>query len=324
MSEPLLQVENLTIAFPATNGEPVTVLDDVSFRIDEGEVLGIVGESGCGKSLTAAAVMRLLPASAQVRSGRILWRGQDLLEMSPAQVRAIRGREIAMVFQEPMTSLNPVFTVGDQIREAVMLHEGLGRRAATRRAVEMLDLVGIPSAVKRVNEYPHQLSGGMRQRVMIAIALSCKPALIVADEPTTALDVTIQAQILDLLGDLQQQMGMAIMLITHDLGVIAEFAHRVNVMYAGRVVERAATGALFDAPGHPYTRGLMDSIPQLEGAIQRLRAIPGTVPQPAEWPAGCKFRGRCASEADICRSAPPVDQVGPGHAILCHQPWKAA
>ncbi|MCL4675593.1 MAG: ABC transporter ATP-binding protein, partial [Pararhodobacter sp.] len=241
MTEPILQVENLTVAFPGAEGRKITLLENISFSISESEVVGIVGESGCGKSLTASAIMRLLPGSAQISSGRILWRGRDLLELSEDQMRRIRGNEIAMVFQDPMSSLNPVFTIGNQIVEAIMMHQKVGRRAAYMRCIEALKTVGIPSAEKRVHDYPHQMSGGMRQRVMIAMALSCNPALLVADEPTTALDVTIQAQILELLAELQSKFGMAIMLITHDLGVVAEFSHRVNVMYAGRVVESADT-----------------------------------------------------------------------------------
>jgi oligopeptide/dipeptide ABC transporter ATP-binding protein len=324
MSEPILQVENLSVMFPGPDGNSMTVLEDISFSIGKGEVLGIVGESGCGKSLTAAAIMRLLPGAARISSGRILWRGQDLLDLSEGQMRRIRGNEIAMIFQEPMTSLNPVFTVGDQIREAVMMHQKLGRRAAHMRCIEALNTVGIPSAEKRVDDYPHQMSGGMRQRVMIAMALSCNPALLVADEPTTALDVTIQAQILELLADLQAEFGMAIMMITHDLGVIAEFSHRVNVMYAGRVIESADTTALFDAPEHPYTRGLMRSIPQVDTDIDRLEAIPGSVPQPADWPKGCKFQGRCPQAEQICVNPPPLHLAGHAHWSLCHRPWDIA
>jgi len=321
MSEPILQVENLSVTFPAGDGRGITVLEDVSFSISPGEVLGIVGESGCGKSLTASAIMRLLPGAARISSGRILWRGRDLLDMSEEEMRRIRGNEIAMIFQEPMTSLNPVFTVGDQIVEAVMMHQKLGRRAAYMRCVEALKTVGIPSAEKRVHDYPHQMSGGMRQRVMIAMALSCNPVLLVADEPTTALDVTIQAQILELLADLQAQFGMAIMLITHDLGVIAEFSHRVNVMYAGRVVESAGTPALFDEPEHPYTNGLMRSIPLVDADVDRLGAIPGSVPQPADWPSGCRFRDRCPQAAHVCAKPPPLFMAGADHSALCHRPW---
>ena len=323
MNEPILQVEDLSVTFPGPDGRAMTVLENVSFSIGKGEVLGIVGESGCGKSLTASAIMRLLPGAARISSGRILWRGQDLLDLSEERMRRIRGNEIAMIFQEPMTSLNPVFTVGDQIVEAVMMHQKLGRRAAYMRSIEALKTVGIPSAEKRVNDYPHQMSGGMRQRVMIAMALSCNPALLVADEPTTALDVTIQAQILELLADLQAEFGMAIMLITHDLGVIAEFSHRVNVMYAGRVVESAETAALFEAPEHPYTRGLMRSIPQVDADIARLEAIPGSVPQPADWPEGCKFQGRCPQADRICVTPPPTFWAAPTHSALCHRPWDA-
>ena len=323
MTEGLLEVENLSISFPGPAGAPMTVLENVSFSIGPGEVLGVVGESGCGKSLTAAAIMRLLPGAARITSGRILWNGRDLLDLSERDMRRIRGNEIAMIFQEPMTSLNPVFTVGDQIVEAVMLHQGLGRRAAYMRCIEALRTVGIPSAEKRVHDYPHQMSGGMRQRVMIAMALSCNPSLLVADEPTTALDVTIQAQILDLLARIQAEFGMAIMMITHDLGVIAEFAHKVNVMYAGRIVESAGTAQLFDAPQHPYTRGLMRSIPQIDSDIDRLSAISGSVPPPAEWPTGCLFRDRCDLSKELCAAPPPVHHAAPGHSSLCHRPWEA-
>jgi peptide/nickel transport system ATP-binding protein len=321
MGEHLLDIRGLKTHF-ATDDGMVHAVDGVDLHIDEGETLGVVGESGCGKSVTAFTVMGLLQIPpARIVAGEILWRGRDLLKLSAAEMRALRAKEIAMVFQEPMTSLNPVYSVGEQIAEVVRLHEKLGRRAALDRAVEMLKLVRIPNPERRVNDYPHQFSGGMRQRVMIAMALSCNPKLLIADEPTTALDVTIQAQILDLLGDLKSKMGMAVMLITHAMGVIAETAQRVVVMYAGKVVEEATVEELFRAPRHPYTQGLIRSIPRLDMAAtkkQRLEAIAGVVPSLLEPPEGCRFAPRCPHAMPKCTAAtPPLREVAPGHKVAC-------
>jgi peptide/nickel transport system ATP-binding protein len=321
MGEHLLDIRGLKTHF-ATDDGMVHAVDGVDLHIDEGETLGVVGESGCGKSVTAFTVMGLLQIPpARIVAGEILWRGRDLLKLSAAGMRALRAKEIAMVFQEPMTSLNPVYSVGEQIAEVVRLHDKLGRRAALDRAVEMLKLVRIPNPARRVNDYPHQFSGGMRQRVMIAMALSCNPKLLIADEPTTALDVTIQAQILDLLGDLKSKMGMAVMLITHAMGVIAETAQRVVVMYAGKVVEEATVEELFRAPRHPYTQGLIRSIPRLDMAAtkkQRLEAIAGVVPSLLEPPVGCRFAPRCPHAMPECTAAtPPLREVAPGHKMAC-------
>jgi oligopeptide/dipeptide ABC transporter ATP-binding protein len=292
----------------------------VSFHVDEGEVLGIVGESGCGKSVTSLSIMRLVPQP----PGRILegsairFRDRDLLALSEKEMRGVRGNDIAMIFQEPMTSLNPVFPIGDQIAETLRLHRGLSRKEARRRAVDLLRLVGIPDADSRVDAYPHQLSGGQRQRVMIAIALSCEPDLLVADEPTTALDVTIQAQILSLIAELRQRLGMAVILITHDLGVVAEVCDRVVVMYAGQVVEEGPVDRLFRAPHHPYTEGLLKAIPRLGQRVDRLAVIPGAVPSPTEWPVGCRFHTRCPYGWDLCvEKEPPLFEAGPAQRARC-------
>ena len=328
--EPILAVDNLHTRFFTRDGV-VRAIEGLSLTVQAGEVLGIVGESGCGKSVTALSVMRLIPSqSGRIVQGSVRFEGQDLATLGEAQMRGIRGNQIAMVFQEPMTSLNPVHSVGAQIAEAVRIHQGLSRAAALARAVEMLGLVKIPDAERRVHDYPHQFSGGMRQRVMIAMALSCNPKLLIADEPTTALDVTIQAQILKLMMELNGRVGAAIMLITHDLGVIAETAHRVVVMYAGRKVEEATVDALFDRPVHPYTRGLMASIPRgRQGArTRRLSEIPGIVPslretvpgQPAF--AGCAFAPRCGFATARCREqAPPLleyNQAGTAQPVAMH------
>jgi oligopeptide/dipeptide ABC transporter ATP-binding protein len=317
-SSPLLSVRDLRVEFDFESGTAAAV-DGISFDLRQGEVLGIVGESGSGKSVTALAIMGLLPTPpGRVAAGQILFEGADLLGKSPAEMRRIRGGRIGMIFQEPMTSLNPVFTVGDQITETLLHHENLSRRAARARALEMLDKVGIPSPVQRLEEYPHQLSGGMRQRVMIAIALSCSPALLLADEPTTALDVTIQAQILDLLRALQDEFKMAVVLISHDLGVVAEFVDRVAVMYAGRLVETADVADAFERPRHPYTEGLLASIPSLETETARLTAIPGIVPNPFDLPAGCRFAPRCIHARPPCATiVPPLLTLGPGHGVAC-------
>ena len=317
----LLEVRGLKTHFKTDDGM-VQAVDGVDLYVDEGETLGVVGESGCGKSVTAFTIMGLVPIPpARIVAGEILWKGRDLLKLSPAEMRGIRAKEIAMVFQEPMTSLNPVYSVGEQIAEVVRLHEKLGRRAAMARATEMLDLVRIPNPKRRVNDYPHQFSGGMRQRVMIAMALSCNPKLLIADEPTTALDVTIQAQILDLLGDLKEKMGMAVILITHAMGVIAETAQRVVVMYAGKIIEEASVEDLFRAPRHPYTQGLIRSIPRIDTAAiqkQRLEAIPGVVPSLLNPPPGCRFAPRCQYAMPKCiADIPPLRDIGAGHKKAC-------
>ena len=317
---PLLSVEGLRTQF-ATSAGVVRAVDGLSFAIDRGEVLGLVGESGCGKSVTSLSIMRLVPPPGAIVGGRIRLDGDDLLDKDAEAMRRVRGARIAMVFQEPMTSLNPVFTIGDQIAAAVLAHAGGSRRAAWERAVEMLDHVQVPSPRERARDYPHQLSGGLRQRAMIALALAPGPQLLIADEPTTALDVTIQAQILDLLGDLQAKMGMAVMLITHAMGVVAETAQRVVVMYAGKVVEEATVTELFRAPLHPYTLGLIRSIPRIDLAAakkQRLETIAGTVPFLINPPAGCRFAARCPWARDECLGAtPPLVEVAPGHKVAC-------
>ncbi|MPY69034.1 MAG: ATP-binding cassette domain-containing protein [Alphaproteobacteria bacterium] len=314
----LLSVRDLQTSFFTSDGE-IRAVDGVTFDIDEGATVGLVGESGCGKSVTALSIMRLLSrGTGRVVGGEILYRGENLAEYSEAGMRRIRGNEISMIFQEPMTSLNPVFTIGEQIGEAVRLHQGVSAREARNRAVEMLRLVKIAEPEKRIKDYPHQLSGGMRQRVMIAIALSCNPRLLMADEPTTALDVTIQAQILDLIGELQERLGMAVLLITHDLGVVAQQADDVAVMYAGRIVERAKPEIIFSRPMHPYTVGLMNSVPGATGKRRRLEAIPGIVPSPLDWPSGCRFRTRCTRADDACAHSPPeLVEVEPGHWVSC-------
>jgi len=315
----LLEVRGLETQF-ATDDGIVRAVDGISFAIEAGKTLGMVGESGCGKSVTALSILRLVPTPpGRIAGGEILYHGRNLLELSEPEMRHVRGNEIAMIFQEPMTSLNPVFTVGDQIGEAIRLHQKTSRREARNRAIEMLRLVEMPEPTRRVDEYPHQLSGGMRQRVMIAMALSCNPKLLIADEPTTALDVTIQAQILELLAELKARLRMALLLITHDLGVVAEQADDVVILYAGRIVERAPVAGLFGAPLHPYTRGLLDSLPQLGAARgQRLRPIPGTVPPLTRLPSGCRFRDRCSLAIDDCaRIDPALEEKMPGHTAAC-------
>jgi peptide/nickel transport system ATP-binding protein len=334
VSEPLLRVRDLKTYFVTEQGRGTArAVDGVSFDVQPGETLGIVGESGCGKTVTSLSILRLIPEPpGHIRPGSFIeFEGRNLLTLEPRELRAIRGNQIAMVFQEPMTSLNPVFTVGDQIAEAAIVHQHLGRGPARRRAIEMLKLVGIPDPEERVDDYPHQMSGGMRQRVMIAMALVCHPKLLIADEPTTALDVTIQAQILELLERLQSELGMAVMLITHDFGVVAGSADRVVVMYAGQVVEQAPTAELFAHPLHPYTEGLLASVPRLDtpGSTgrtrERLRAIPGQVPPATAWPPGCRFHPRCQYAWDRCRAEePPLLDAGsspagePGtHGVRC-------
>jgi oligopeptide/dipeptide ABC transporter ATP-binding protein len=321
----LLEVRGLTTAFRTGSGE-VTAIDDVSFAVDAGEVLGIVGESGSGKSVTALTIMGLLPQPpARIAAGSIHFDGKDLTKLSDTAMQKIRGPGIAMVFQEPMTSLNPVFTIGDQITETLRAHERLPTRVQRQRAIAMLDKVGIPSASRRLDDYPHQLSGGQRQRVMIAIALCCNPRLLIADEPTTALDVTIQAQILDLLLDLRDEFGMAVIVITHNMGVVAETADRVMVMYAGRVIEQAPVAGIFDRPLHPYTRGLLSCVPSLERETERLTAIPGTLPEPAHRPPGCRFAPRCGLSIDACTaSLPALRPLAPSHDVACIRADEAA
>ncbi len=320
----LLEVTDLRTSFFTERGE-LRAVDGVSFAVDAGRTLGVVGESGCGKSMTALSILRLVPPPGRIIGGRIGFDGRDLLALDDAEMRRVRGNRIAMIFQEPMSSLNPVFTVGNQIAEAVRLHQRLGRAAARRKAIEMLRLVEISEPERRVDDYPHQLSGGMRQRVMIAMALSCEPHLLIADEPTTALDVTIQAQILDLLAGLQARLGMALLLVTHDLGVVAQRADEVVIMYAGRIVERASTADLFAQPLHPYARGLLDSIPRIGADRRRLRAIPGTVPDPLHLPSGCRFRDRCPIAIAACAEIdPPLEEFRPGHAAACIRAGESA
>ncbi|BDG71240.1 ABC transporter ATP-binding protein [Roseomonas fluvialis] len=321
MSEPLLAIRGLKVHFSTDDGM-VRAVDGVDISVDRGETVCVVGESGCGKTVTAMTVLKLIAMPpGRIVAGQILWQGRDLVPLKPEEMRSIRAKQIAIVFQEPMTSLNPVYTVGDQIAEVVRYQEGLSRRAAFDRAKEMLALVNIPNASRRASDYPHQFSGGMRQRVMIAMALSCNPQLLIADEPTTALDVTIQAQILDLLAEMKDRLGMAVMLITHAMGVVAEVAQRVVVMYAGKVVEEAPVRELFGNPRHPYTQGLIRSIPRLDLAAtqhRRLEAIPGTVPQLLNPPAGCRFAARCRFATDACTAAePPLREVAPGHKVAC-------
>ncbi|HEY0420745.1 MAG TPA: ABC transporter ATP-binding protein [Acetobacteraceae bacterium] len=314
----LLEVRNLTTAFRTERGE-INAIEDINFDLNESEILGIVGESGSGKSVTALTIMGLLPRPpARIAAGTVRFAGQELTTLSEGRMERIRGSGISMVFQEPMTSLNPVFTIGEQIMETVRAHEAVSAAEQRRRAIDMLDRVGIPSAARRLGDYPHQMSGGQRQRVMIAMALACRPKLLIADEPTTALDVTIQAQVLDLLMDLRDEMGMAIMIITHNMGVIAETADRVLVMYAGRIVEQAPVAGLFEHPGHPYTRGLLSCVPTLEQDRPRLVAIPGSLPEPARRPHGCRFAPRCTHRIEACRAGiPPLIENAPDHASAC-------
>ena len=321
--QPLLQVENLQTHFGTIDGV-VRAVEGLSFHIRGGETLAIVGESGCGKSVTSMSILRLIQEPPGKISGAIRFLGDDLLQKTEVEMRQIRGNSISMIFQEPMTSLNPVLTVGRQIGETFELHQGMNSKQAEEKAVDMLTLVGIPAPGRRVREYPHQLSGGMRQRVMIAMALACNPKLLIADEPTTALDVTIQAQILDLMRDLKTRLGSAIMLITHDLGVVAEMAQRVVVMYAGRKVEEGTVEEIYANPSHPYTRGLIGAVPKLgsslvEGGRSKLAEIPGLVPSLRQRIVGCAFAGRCELATDICRKvAPAIEEKRPGHLVACH------
>ena len=316
----LLEIAGLTTSFTTAAGT-LTAVDDLDLTVRQGRVLGLVGESGCGKTITALSILNLVPPPGRITAGRILFDGTDLLKLSDDEMRRVRGARISMVFQEPMTALNPVFTVGNQISEVLTTHLPVSAGEALERSVDLLRSVGIPSPEKRIHEYPHQLSGGMRQRVMIAMAIACRPSLVLADEPTTALDVTIQAHILDLLTRIQEEMGMALMLVTHDLGLIAERAHEVAVMYAGKIVEQSDTLELFRRPLHPYTRGLMASLPAPGGTKRsRLKTIPGTVPRLSELPTGCRFAPRCELREDICDKAPELVEVHPGHKARC---WKA-
>ena len=317
-NRPLLEVRDLSIHFFTEEGV-IQAVQNVSFEIYPGEILGLVGESGCGKSVTGLSLLRLIPIPpGRIVNGDITFDGRSLLNLEEKEMERVRGNDISMIFQEPMTSLNPVFTIGDQIMEAIILHQGLDKKAARERAIEMLDRVRIPSPDKTIDSYPHQLSGGMRQRAMIAMALSCQPKLLIADEPTTALDVTIQAQVLELLKEIQREMGMSVMLITHDLGVIAEIADRVAVMYAGRIFEYGPIEPIFGKMRNPYTRGLMHSIPQLTEKRSRLNAIPGQVPDPMDLPVGCKFNPRCYLVIEDCKKEePPLFQINGDHFSRC-------
>jgi peptide/nickel transport system ATP-binding protein/oligopeptide transport system ATP-binding protein len=322
MKKPLLEVKDLSIHFLTEEGV-IRAVDNVSFEIHPGEILSLVGESGCGKSVTGLSILRLIPVPpGRFTSGEILFDGKNVLQLEEREMEKVRGNEISMIFQEPMTSLNPVFTIGDQIMEAITLHQGVDRIEARKRTIEMLDRVQMPSPDTKIDTYPHQLSGGMRQRAMIAMALSCQPKLLISDEPTTALDVTIQAQILRLLKEIQKEMGMAVMLITHDLGVVAEIADRVVVMYAGRIVEMASIEAIFGQIRHPYAKGLMSSIPPLTKKKRRLAAIPGQVPNPMDLPVGCKFHPRCYLMTEECKKEePPLFQINRDHLSRCIR-WK--
>ncbi|MBI2988378.1 MAG: ABC transporter ATP-binding protein [Deltaproteobacteria bacterium] len=316
----LIRIRDLRTSFFTSDGE-LKAVDGVSLEVEEGKTLGLVGESGCGKSVTALSILRLVPSPpGKIVGGEIFYRDRDLLKLNGEAMRKIRGNEISMIFQEPMTSLNPVFTVGNQIGEAIRLHQGLGKKETREKTIEMLRLVKIADPESRIDDYPHQLSGGMRQRVMIAMALSCNPSLLIADEPTTALDVTIQAQILDLMKELQGRLGMSLLLITHDLGVVAEQADEVAIMYAGKVVERAEAKEIFNRPLHPYTVGLLNSLPGIGGdKKKRLEAIPGMVPSPLELPGGCRFRDRCPKAAGSCAEAEPaLIEKEKDHWVACY------
>ncbi|MED1725371.1 ABC transporter ATP-binding protein [Brevibacillus parabrevis] len=318
MSDPVLQIENLQTHFFTDRGQ-IPAVDGVTITVNKGEVVGIVGESGCGKSVTSLSVMKLVPnPPGKIVGGTIKFKGEDLVTANEKRMRDIRGNEIAMIFQEPMTSLNPVFTIGNQIGEAIRLHTKANKKQSRDRAIDMLKKVGIPRAEAIVDEYPHQLSGGMRQRVMIAMAMACNPELLIADEPTTALDVTIQAQILDLMRQLNREAQTAILLITHDLGVVAEMCHRVVVMYAGNVIEEGDVRTILKKPKHPYTKGLLNSLPKLEESQERLYSIPGNVPIPGSFTVGCRFAPRCDQAADLCRSEmPQLKAVGDNHLSRC-------
>ena len=318
MAKDLLEVKNLKTYFNTEDGL-IKSVDNISFKIKEGETLAVVGESGCGKSITSMSIMRLIPnPPGEIVGGEIIFEGKDILKYTDAEMMKMRGNQISVIFQEPMTSLNPVFTAGEQIGEAIMLHRNVGEKEARKEAIEALKLVGIPRADEIVDSYPHELSGGMRQRVMIAMAVSCNPKLLIADEPTTALDVTIHAQILDLMRDLKEKLKTSIMLITHDLGVVAEMADYVVVMYAGKIVEEASVLELYKSPMHPYTIGLLQSKPIINKETNRLYSIPGQVPNPLDMPTGCYFNPRCSKATDKCRQVPPIlIEVESGHKIAC-------
>jgi oligopeptide/dipeptide ABC transporter ATP-binding protein len=317
-NQQLLQVSGLRVYFNTDDGV-VKAVDGVSFEIARGETLGLVGESGCGKSVTAYSILKLLPAPpAEYAGGEIRFRGEDLLELDEKSMRRVRGNLISMVFQEPMSSLNPIMSIGAQITEAIREHRKASRTEAREIAIDMLRRVGIPSPETRFHEYPHQLSGGMKQRAMIAMALVCRPSLLIADEPTTALDVTIQAQILELLTDLQRELEMSVLLITHDLGVVAETCDRVAVMYAGKIVESSPVKLLFEHPNHPYTHGLFRSLPTMGERKAQLAVIPGAVPSPLDFPSGCRFRTRCSFVQEVCKDEPPLREVSPTHFAACH------
>lgn len=314
----LLEVKDLRVYFRNDVGQELRAVDGVSFSVPREKTVALVGESGCGKSVTALAILRLVEMNGRIAGGEVLFEGKNLLGLPEREMQKVRGRDIAIIFQEPSAALNPVYTIGEQIVEAILLHQSVSRERARVLAEEMLHLVGIPEPRKRLNEYPHELSGGMKQRAMIAMALSCRPKLLIADEPTTALDVTIQAQILALLQDLQRQIGMAILLITHDLGIVADMADEVVVMYAGKVVERGTKYDIFKNCRHPYTLGLLRSIPRLDMEQEALATIPGFVPDPLHFPEGCRFRGRCFLEDEVCCTEPPEVSLGNGHVVYCH------
>lgn len=316
--EKILEIKNLQTFFFTDDGVAKAV-NGIDFEIERGETLGIVGESGCGKSVTSMSILRLVSPPGRIVGGKIIFNGKNLLDNNDDQMRQIRGDEISMIFQEPMTSLNPVYTVGDQISEILRIHRGMNKKEAFQKTVEMLELVGIPSPDKRVFDYPHQMSGGMKQRVMIAMALACEPQLLIADEPTTALDVTIQAQILELMKSLKQRLNTAIMLITHDLGVVSEMADRVFVMYAGKGMEYAPADELFNNPRHPYTSGLLNSMPDLESDLDSLHTIPGSVPSMFDMPRGCSFQPRCEKAMPVCiEKEPEMIDLGNNHCVRCH------
>jgi oligopeptide/dipeptide ABC transporter ATP-binding protein len=313
----LLDIQGLKTYFFTAKGI-VRAVDGVDINLESGKKEGLVGESGCGKSITALSIMQLVPPPGRIVDGKIVFEGEDLLQKRPSEMSRIRGRKIAMVFQEPLSSLNPVLQIGEQVEEAIRLHQGLGHLEARKKVLKILELVGIPSPSSRIREYPHQLSGGMRQRVMIAMALSCNPSLLIADEPTTALDVTIQAQILELLQELSREFNTALLLITHDLGVVAEICDRVTVMYAGNVIERASTRAIFKKPRHPYTKGLLNSIPRVDIDVERLKSVEGVVPNLLYPPGGCRFNPRCPDHKEICHKEKPVTvEVEPEHYVSC-------
>jgi oligopeptide/dipeptide ABC transporter ATP-binding protein len=317
MTQQLLQVDNLVTSFRTADGK-LPAVRGVSFSVNKGETLCIVGESGCGKSITSLSIMRLLPSNGEISSGSIRFQGKDLSTLSQEEMRKVRGNDISMIFQEPMTALNPVFTVGYQIREPLMIHKRISKKKAHLEAIELLKQVGIPSPEKRMQQYPHELSGGMRQRVMISMALACRPTLLIADEPTTALDVTIQSQILDLIDDLKEKFNMGVVLITHDMGVVAEVADRVMVMYAGEKIEEADVETLFNNPQHPYTKGLLRSVPNVDDREHKLEPIPGTLPSLNEQIKGCRFHQRCEFATDKCRDqSPDIFTVKDGHYVRC-------